>query len=315
MSTVQEAFERRNTSSDEVRNYDFRQPKVVFSKDIIRVLNEIHEGLTRNLGRFVSSETRVKAEITSIEIKEFSSAQYLESLNGPQVLYQNYINDVDGNLIIQLPSDFCMNYIERQSGGTGRLQIPPRPLTMIEEKIMSRFVTGLKYQLLNAWQPYMEFSIERSVYESKPELLTLNPNDTLVIINFEVSLGEKLENIVLAYTSSLLKGILGDSINQKGEFNSRIEDLSPEVKEGYHQTLLHTPITLKVLLGTTRMKLCDLLNLVDGDTISLRQKKHSPLQIMTQNKIKMKVFPGQKDGFRAIKIVDIVQKIEEQEIV
>ena len=100
MNTVQEAYERLKKSTNEIKEYDFRQPKVVFSKDIIRVLNEIHEGLTKSLGRFVSSETRVKAEVSNIEIKEFSSAQFLESLSGPQVLYQNYVADVDGNLII-----------------------------------------------------------------------------------------------------------------------------------------------------------------------------------------------------------------------
>ena len=315
MNTVQEASQRLKKSTNEIKEYDFRQPNVVFSKDIIRVLNEIHEGLTKSLGRFVSSETRVKAEVSNIEIKEFSSAQFLESLSGPQVLYQNYVADVDGNLIIQLPTDFCMNYIEKQSGGAGKFKMPVRPLTMIEEKIISRFISGLKFQLLNAWQPYTTFEIERSVYESKPELLTLNPNDTLVIINFEINLGDSTENIVVGYTSTLLKEILTESINQRGEFNSRIEELSPELKEGYHQTLLQTPISLKVLLGSSKIKLSKLMSLSVGDTIGLRQKKSEPLDILAQNKVKMRGYPGVQDGFKAIKIIEVNRELKEKEIV
>ncbi len=315
MNTVQEAYERLNKSSARIKEYDFRQPKVVFSKDIIRVLNEIHEELTKNLGRFVSSETRVKAEVSKIEIKEYSSAQFLESLSVPQVLYQNYVTDVDGNLIIQLPREFCMNFIEKQSGGAGKFKMPERPLTMIEEKIISRFISGLKFQLLNAWQSYASFEIERSIYESKPELLTLNPNDTLVIINFEINFGETVENIVLAYTSTLLKGILTDSLNHRGEFNSRIEELNPAVKEGYHQTLLQTPVSLKVLLGSTKIKLSKLMSLSVGDIISLRQKKSEPLDIRTQNKVKMRGYPGVRDGFKAIKIVEVNKELKEKEIV
>lgn len=314
MKSKKEATKRPDQTT-QMKEYDFRQPKVVFSKDIIRVINEIHEGLTKSLGRYVSSETRVKAEVSNIEIRELSSAQYLESLSGPQVLYQNYVADTDGNLIIKLPSDFCMNYIEKQSGGSGKFKMSPRPLTMIEEKIISRFISGLKVQLLNAWQSYSPFEIEHSVYESKPELLTLNPNDTLVIIDFEINLGETTRNIMLGYTSTLLKEILKESINQRGEFNSRIEKLTPEVKQGYHQTLLQTPISLKVQLGKTRIKLSNLMKLSVGDIVSLRQKKTEPLNILTQDKVKMRGYPGVVDGFKAIKVVEINQELKEKAIV
>ena len=167
---------------------------------------------------------------------------------------------------------------------------------------------------MDAWEPYMDFKIDETKYESKPENLHLGSVDPTIVVKFLVDLGDEKVNVIVSYSYSLLKKAMNDTIMKKG-LGSRKEKLSGEELKAYQRTLEKANIRVQSLLGATRLSLDEIMNLKVGDTIPLKQKSEDPLEIRVNGVKKMTAYPGVIQGYRAVKIFELLEEINEQELV
>ncbi|MBO6586846.1 MAG: flagellar motor switch protein FliM [Gracilimonas sp.] len=296
-----------------VESYDFKHPKL-FSKEIMRTLQAIHEVFSRNLSRILSSSLRYKVDVYLQKVDQLSSSEFAHEIKSPSTIYLLEVNELGGEVVVVLPPEFCIHLIERQSGGAEKQLSERRILTVIEEKIMSRIMGSISNEVVLAWEPYMDFKVDGIKYESKPENLNLAAVDPNIVVKFEVDLGGQKIQIGISYSYSLLKKAMNDTIMKKG-VNSRKERLSEEEMESYKRTLEKANIRIQSLLGTTRLTLDEIMNLKEGDTIPLRQKSDKPLEIRVNGVKKMTAYPGVIQGHRAVKIFELLEEINEQELV
>ena len=56
------------------------------------------------------------------------------------------------------------------------------------------------------------------------------------------------------------------------------------------------------------MGIDDLNQIQVGDVLPLKQKISQPLNVLAEDKIKFKAYPGQSDGHRSVKLVEIVKE-------
>lgn len=296
-----------------VEAYDFRQPKL-FSKEIMRTLEVIHENLSRNMSRIFSSALRYKIDLSLTKIDQVNASEFVQELDSPSVIYSMFAKELNGDITVVLPPDFCIHLIERQSGGRGKKLPEPRSLTVIEEKIVSRAIRALKNDIITAWEPYLDLSIEETLYDSKPENLHFSNVDPTIVARFSVVLDNQVVNMVVVYSYSILKEALNDTVMRRGS-SSKMTKLSEDELESYKQTLKKADVTVQALLGTTTLTLSDILSLKEGDTIPLTQKSEQPLEVRVNGVTKMNAYPGLIQGRRAVKIFDLVGEINEQELV
>lgn len=296
-----------------VESYDFKHPKL-FSKEIMRTLGTIHEALGRNLGRIFSTTLRYKVDLYLNRIYQKSPEEFLKSIDTPSVIYVLQIEGMDGELIIELPPDLCIHMIERQSGGQNTHLVDSRSLTMIEEKIIRRIMQSVNKEIVNAWEPFKDFTIQKMVYEHKPENVHLASVDPIIVGQFEIDMVEEQSGIRIAYTYSLLKEVLNDTILKK-DLKNKMEQLTEEELDAYKRTVSEAKVKLHTLLGTTQLSLSEVLNLQEGDAIPLRQKADQPLEIRVNGKTKLKGFPGMIQGRKAVKVFEVIDEINEQELV
>lgn len=296
-----------------VESYDFKHPKL-FSKEIMRTLHAIHEVFSRNLSRIFSSSLRYKVDVHLDKVDQLSSTEFAREIKSPSTIYLLSMKELGGEVIVVLPPEFCIHLIERQSGGTEKKLSERRILTIIEEKIMSRVMGSISNEVVMAWEPYMDLKVDAVKYESKPENLHLASVDPNIVVKFAVDLGDQKIEIGISYSYSLLKKAMNDTIMKKG-MNSRKERLSEEEMESYKRTLEKANIRIQSLLGTTRLTLAEIMNLKEGDTIPLRQKSDKPLEIRVNGVKKMTAYPGVIQGHRAVKIFELLEEINEQELV
>jgi len=295
-----------------VESYDFRQPKL-FSKEIMRTLRSLHDVLARNLSRVFSSALRQKVDVSLQKIDQISTSDFIHNIESPSVIYLLRVKDLGGEVITVIPPSFCIHLIERQSGGRGDDLTEKRSLTTIEEKIIFRVMKNINREIAVAWEPYMDFSIHETTYESKPENIHLVSLDPTIVARFVIEISGKAVQIQIAYPYSLLKETMNESVLKKGN-RSKIEKLSPEVLESYKRTLLNASVKVQPLLGTTRITLHEILELKEGDTIPLNQRTDKPLEVRINNVKKMTAYPGLIQGRKAIKVFEIVEEINEQEL-
>lgn len=296
-----------------VEPYDFKQPKL-FSKEIMRNLRSLHDMFARSTSRVFSSALRRKVDVSLDKIQQLSSSKFINKIKSPSVIYLLSVDDFSGNIIMVLPPAFCIYLVERQSGGYGGELSERRTLTTIEEKIISRIVKSINHEIVMAWEPYMEFDIGSSTYESKPENIHLASVDPTIIIKLMISFGEQNVTIHLSYPYSLLKEAMNNSVLKKGK-KTETEKLSEDQLESYKYTLSNAAVNIKPLLGEAKLSIKNIIDLEEGDVIPLNQRTDQPLKVKVNNVHKMSAYPGVLHGRRAVKIYDMIEEINEQEVI
>ncbi len=297
----------------QVETYNFKQPKL-FSKEIMGSLRSLHEVLARNLSRVFSNTLRKKVDISLHKIDQITSRDFLKAIETPSVIYLTSVKNINEDIITVLPSDFCIHIIDKQSGGKGDYIVDKRPLTTIEEKIISRVMGKINSEIVLAWEPYKDLSFSSSIYESKPDNIHLNSIDPAIVIGLVIDLGvdTKVE-FKISYSYNLLKEAMSSTI-MKSASRFKTEKLSPDDFDSYKRTLLNAHIKIRPLLGKTKMTIKQIANLKEGNTITLQQRTDKPLKVLVNGTNKMSAYPGVLRGRRAIKIFDIDMEINEKEL-
>lgn len=295
-----------------VETYDFKHPKL-FSKEIMRTLRSLHEALARSLGRTFNSTLRNKVDVQLTRINQVVMSEFISGIETPGALYVLGIEELGGDIILELPPGLCLYIVERQSGGRGSDLAERRTFTTIEEKIMTRVMKRVNNDVINAWEPYMNFTVKNMVYESKPENVHLINDDPAVVAEYEIEVGGQRAPIRLVYPYTLLKESLNEMILRVGS-HPRKEELSPEALDAFKMTLKQIGVKICPLLGKTRLSVWDLLHLEEGDIIPLSQKVQKPLDVTINGVPKMTAYPGTVKTRRAVKIYDIHTEIKESEL-
>lgn len=296
-----------------VEVYDFKRPKL-FSKEIMRAISTVHDGISRGLSRIFSHSLRYKVDVSLNRIAQYSPADFITSMESPSVIYLIEGQYLGGEIVVNMPPEFCIHIIERQSGGPGVDLSHTRSLTTIEEKIISRLMIAVERELTSAWNPYMPFRFDSRTYENKPENIHLGSVDPTITAKIGIDLGEHKVEIGISYSYSLLKRALSDIITKK-EKGSNLERLKPDEQADYQRTLHKASVNLQPLLGTTRLTVDEVISLKEGDIIPLGQLAENPLIIRVNGVPKIMGYPGLKQGRKAIKVYEIIDEINEQELV
>ncbi|MCC5914330.1 MAG: FliM/FliN family flagellar motor switch protein [Balneolaceae bacterium] len=296
-----------------VEPYDFRQPKL-FSKEIMRTLRTLHDVLARNLSRVFSSTLRQKVDVSLQKLDQISSSEFIHKLESPNVIYMLSVKELGGELIAVIPPALCIHTIERQSGGRGDEMSDRRTLTTIEEKIISRVMKNINSEIVIAWEPYLDISINEYTYESKPENVHVASVDPTIVANFEIDLGKHKSFIQISYPYSLLKKAMNDTAMKRGN-QAKTEKLSDEQMQLYKHTLSNAGVLIRPLLGTTKLSVDEISGLEEGDVITLNQRTDKPLEVRVNGVKKMTAYPGLIQGRRAVKIFELIEEINEQELI
>ncbi len=96
-------------------------------------------------------------------------------------------------MILDINPAIIFPFVDRLLGG-GREQrpnIPNRPLTDIEIRLVSRITELVLRGLENAWSNMCHLGLKVRQVESNPQLIQIvPPNEVIVLISFEISMGE-----------------------------------------------------------------------------------------------------------------------------
>lgn len=295
-----------------VESYDFKQPKL-FSKEIMRTLRALHDVLSRNLSRVFSNALRHKVEVYLQKIEQIPSSEFIQGIESPSAIFLLSVKEWGGEVVITMPAGFCIHLIERQSGGRGDNLSEVRTLTTIEEKIVSRIMESVNREIVVAWEPYSNFKIHSFTYESKPENIHLITVDPTIVAKLVIEAAPNKIEFQVSYPYSVLKEAMKDSILKKGS-QFRTELLSESELEAYKRTLLKTNATVQPLLGSTNLSVKEIISLKEGDFIPLSQRTDEPLEVRINGVKKMTGYPGTLQGRKAIKIFELLEEFNEQEL-
>src|SRR5262245_19358587 len=287
---------------EKVVPYDFKRPERV-GKEQMRALQTLHEGFSRNFGAAMSGLLRSIVEVKLTSVDQLTYSEFVFSLENPTCFNLLKAEPLEGHLILDINPSILFPIIDRLLGG-GRDPTPParRPLTEIELRLVARLTSLFLEEFRRAWANVVEMNLSVERVESNPQLVQIvPPNEVIVLISFEITLGEMrgMMNLCIPFNSI-------ERIGQKLSSNSWVSygrrGATQETTQRISQNLRGALVQLDAQLAETKITTDDLIGLRVGDIITTEKDMNTPIVISVEGQPKYHARPGAFKGRKAIRI-------------
>lgn len=287
---------------EKVTVYDFKRPERV-GKEQMRALQSLHEGFGRNFGAALSALLRSIVEVKLTSVDQLTYSEFVFSLENPTCFNILRADPLEGNLILDINPAILYPIIDRLLGGGKESgSVNRRPLTEIETRLMTRITNLFLGELRHAWEAVLPLKLSVERVESNPQLVQIvPPNEVVVLISFELTLGE-------------IRGIMNLCIpfNSLERFSSKLSSnnwasfgkvtATDESKAHFSRQLDRSVVEMVVTLAETQITTADLLGLRVGDVITTEKDVRTPLRVEIHGIHKFDASAGAFKGHKAVRI-------------
>ncbi|WP_298864621.1 flagellar motor switch protein FliM [uncultured Gimesia sp.] len=283
--------------------YDFKRPERV-SKEQMRAFRALHESFSREFGAALSGMLRSIIEVKLISVDQLTYSEFVFSLENPTCFNLLESETLDGHIILDISPSIIFPIIDRLLGGDGNSQgaYPNRALTEIEIRLVSR-ITGLAIEgIESAWSNLCDWKLSVSQVESNPQLVQIvPPNEVIVLISFEVTMGETRGIINLCIPFNTIEPISSKLTSDSwSAYKKKTPDLRQQLN--LEASVTQSKINMKVDLDNSKLTAGEVLNLAVGDVIMCNKGSAQSLTVELEGSPVFTAFPGVYKGHKAISI-------------
>ncbi|MFZ0389263.1 MAG: flagellar motor switch protein FliM, partial [Calditrichia bacterium] len=291
-----------------VYDYDFRRPNRV-SKDQLKTIRTLHENFSEIFGFFLASKLQTMATIDLIAVDQLRYSEYVLSISNPSCIYIFDIVETDGKAVLELTPELVLVIVERLLGGSGVKAKNSRSITTIEQRMIRPLMSKALDNLSASWRPIQTLNFALSGFESNPDFVQIAPaSEIVIVISFEIKIGEDSFLMNLCYPSFALEEVIARlNVQYYSSVHSRRD--KHKVKEKISGHLSKTMLDLRVLLGSTEIKIEELLGLETGDVLVLDNTLDSPIPVFVGDRVKFYGRPGKQNDRLAIKLTGEAEDI------
>lgn len=287
--------------------YDFKNPKV-FSKDQLRHINVVYDNYAKHLSSFMSGTLRTECAITLDTVEEQKYREYNNALPESIMMGIFSMEPIEGDFLYNISKPTAYTIIDRLLGGTGDDVVVQENFSEIEQTLLVNFFKGTQSYISESWSNVIDVDPVFKRIETNARLSQLMPFDeTVLIVMLTVKIKEQEGSMSVCIPCINLEGILSNT-SSYALFNSRRKKVTNE--EANRKNLLDhvksSRLDVAGILGTTTLKLRDLLYLQAGDTIVLDKNVESPITVRVGTHELYTGEIGTKKNKLAVKIKDVL---------
>ncbi len=296
---------------EKVTPYDFKRPERV-GKEQMRALQTMHEGFGRNFGASLSALLRTIVEVKLTSVDQLTYSEFVFSLENPTCFNLIKADPLEGQLILDINPSLLFPIIDRLLGGGGNSSPPlRRPLTEIELRLVGRITDLFLAEMKQAWENVLELDLSVDRVESNPQLVQIvPPNEVVVLISFELTIGELRGMINLCIPFNSIERI-GNKLSANSWVTFSKRPATRESTQNISDQLGDAVVELVVDLADAQISTADLLGLRVGDIVTTDKDIHSPLVMWVEGQPKFHASAG---AFKGRKAIQVIEQIEEQHI-
>jgi len=295
-------------SREKITPYDFKRPERV-GKEQMRALQTLHEGFGRNFGAALSALLRSIVEVKLTSVDQLTYSEFVFSLENPTCFNLIRAQPLEGSLILDINPTILYPIIDRMLGGGSESgTLSRRPLTEIELRLVSRITRLFLDELRHAWENVLTLELNVERVESNPQLVQIvPPNEVVVLISFELTLGDTRGMMNLCIPFNSIERIGGDLTANSWVTYGRSSPTAESIQT-LSQRMRDAQVEIVVELADARIATADLIGLRVGDIITTEKDIRDPMTVRVQGTPKFQASPGAYKGRKAIQIADVVQK-------
>lgn len=287
--------------------YDFRRPNRI-SKEQLQALQMLHDRFAKQIGSSLSPLLRTLVEIKPTLVEQMSYAEYIATVAYPACLGLFGMRPLKGGALVEIHPRLIFYMIERLLGGGGRSIDLVRELTEIERALALKLFKRILEDLHGAWSRVSSFEFDLLNLEVNPGFLQLTaPSDMVILIGFDVKMGEVEGIMTLCFPFSMLEPIIPNLSLRRWITGNREEDDQSGSTE-IAKVMPSINIKIRALLGSIPLRVHELRFLKLGDIISLEKGPQSLGVLEVEGVPKYVVKVGTSNRKRAVQIVAAISE-------
>ncbi len=289
----------------EVVPFDFKN-YAISTRLKIPGLEVINEHLARGLRMGFSSMLREMVDVNTSPIQMERFRDFLNRIPVPTSIHIFRLEPLRGQALLVIDAPLVFAFVEKFLGGGERkfIKVEGREFTTIEQRLIRRVVDHIFHELERAWKGIQPVKAKYIRGEVNPQFArVLQPEETVVVCNFDVDVEGLQGKIALCYSLGTLQPV-------KAKLYSpyQIEEaIDPYWRKQLEEILFSVEVTLKAYLGRAEIKIRDLLSLETGDVLILDTKVEEPLLVTVENLPKIKAELGVFKGYKAMRVREFVK--------
>lgn len=304
---------RKDLDNVEIRQYDFKRPERV-SKDQMMALETLHEAFARNFGASLSGFLRTIVEVRVAACEQMTYGEFVSGLPNPTSYNLIQPDALEGQMCLEVSPLIIYPIIDRLLGGTNQdLFIPQRPMTAIEQRLISNVMGRGLAALSEAWESVRPLKFEITASESNPQLVQIvPPNEVVMVIGLEVRMAARAGTMNLCIPYNVIEPVM-EELSAQSWFAVSRNDQTQKTYEKISQNLDQTGVEVSAVLAETTITLRDLSEMKPGDLIVTTTPATDPSLILVGGEPKFRARVGQHRGKRAVQIKRAVTRGERRQ--
>jgi len=300
---------KKETAERKVRDHDFKRPSK-FAKDHIRTLHFIHENYARLLTNFLSGylRTLVQVEVQTVEALQYS--EFTNSIANPAVLGIVEFPPMEGAIIYEMSPSIAYALIDRILGGKGGTMERVRGFTEIEMAIIMRLMSQMLQLMREPWENVERIRPNLDRIETNAQFAQLmSPNEMVALITFVAKIGEVEGLINLCVPHMVLEPYMS-KLSTKLWFTMVEKGTNEGNQFAMESRIEQSSVTLKAILGNSRLTVGEFLMLQPGDVLQLDTPVEGELDVLVGELHKFRAKPGVRNKKVALKITEVRKEDE-----
>ena len=268
--------------------FDFRRPDRI-AKSQLRAIHLLHDNFVRNLVNSLSAYLRTYLIVNLVSVEQLSYAEFLECLPSPTCITSLGLRPYDGNAVLELNSSLIFPILEILLGGNGKTStMIQREITEIEQSLLDGLFRIILRDLKEAWRGVTSIDFAIDSLETEPQRLQiLAPSEAVVAIAIEIRIGETIGMMNIAMPSIIIK-MMRQKFDQ--QWSVRKSESTDNEQSRVLNLIRPSVLGVNVVLDGPTLILRDMLDLTEGDVLTLDYPTDKPLDLVINGK---KKFHGQ----------------------
>ncbi|CAM4035223.1 flagellar motor switch protein FliM [Lederbergia lenta] len=302
---------KKEEEEKKVKVYDFKRA-LRFSKDQVRSLTRIYENFARLLTTHFSAQLRTYVDITVASADQIPYEEYIRSVPSMTILNVIEVPPLEGRMIMEVHPTIAYAMVDRVLGGQGSSINKIDSLTEIELRLMTNLFEHTLEHLQDAWSGIAEIEPTMSELEVNPQFLqVMSPNETVVVISMNATVGETSGMINICIPHVLLEPII-PKLSAHYWMETVSKNRKPTEVAILEKKVKNANVQLTAQLGTSKLSIEDFLSLDHGDVIELNTRIDEPLIIKIGEIPKFTGQPGKVNKKLAVQILNNFKEGDEE---
>lgn len=283
--------------------FDFRRPSK-FSREHVRALEVVHEAFARQFSTVLSATLRSVSQVSVASVEQVSYGDYIAASPNPSLLTILSLEPLSGAGILQIPLPLTMCILDRLLGGNGTGANPSRPLTDVEEGLVTEVLDRAVRELGTAFDTVAELEPRILELEANPQFAQVAaPSDMVVVVTFDTRVGGVEGEITLCIPFVTLEPRL-ESITGHGFAGDRRYEDPAAAARAMEAALVDVPVEVSVRFAPVTLTSREIVGLQVGDVLPLCHPCDLPLVVQAGGVPLLPAVPGRKKNRLACRIVD-----------